>query len=84
MTVLFTFAVLALLAVWRYRHGKRTGNPVSWTGGFWLKVLVIDGLLWPLIWLDPQGPWRLLAFGLLLGLAALDQRRIRGHRGSEL
>ncbi|MYH96707.1 MAG: hypothetical protein F4129_09375 [Acidimicrobiia bacterium] len=84
MSVLLIFAVLAVLAVWRYRHGKRTGNPVRLGRGSWLKVLVANGLLWPLIWLNPQGPWRLLAFGLLLGLAALDQRRIRGHRGPEL
>ena len=74
VTVLLIFAVLVLGAIWRFRHGKRTGNRVRLTLGFWLKVLLAVGMVMLITRLEPGGPWTLLALGLLLGLGLLDAR----------
>lgn len=81
MAVLVIFAVLVLGAIWRFRHGKRTGNRVRLTRGFWLKVLLALGMVWLTAWLEPRGLWTLLVLGLLLGLALLETRSRRLGRG---
>ncbi|MYH97976.1 MAG: hypothetical protein F4124_00905 [Acidimicrobiia bacterium] len=74
MTVLVIFAVLVLGAILRFRHGKRTGNRVRLTRGFWPKFLLGFGMLQAIIWLEPGGPWTLVVLGLLLGLGLLEAR----------
>ena len=83
VAVLLVFAVLVLGAIWRFRHGRRTGNRVRLTRGFWLRVVVALGVVWLAVWLDPGGPWTLLVLGLLLGLGLLEERSRRlGRSGA--
>ncbi|MXY08101.1 MAG: hypothetical protein F4Y61_05585 [Rhodothermaceae bacterium] len=83
VTVLLVFAVLVLGAILRFRHGKRTGNRVRLTRGFWLKVLLGFGMLQLIIWLEPGGPWTLVVMGLLLGLGLLEERSKRSKSISD-